>query len=234
VDVSSSTRGLWESLRRAAPTFARTLGPEDAAKVIAFSGPAYLVQDFTHDIEAIEASLRRFHRWGGGTSLYDTLAAVGVELAWSRGGRQAVVLLTDGIDTLSRIDLPRLRNYLRRTDVTIETFLLRPPGTSSQPGYRKFERDLAALSRETGGEVRLFEDLGRIDEAFRQVGQDLQDRYELTYHSERAARPGSWRTLEVRTRLPGTIVRTRAGVIGSRDIGDCLVEDLRHGDAAAR
>src|SRR6266850_479158 len=92
VDVSSSTRGLWESLRRAAPAFARTLGPEDAAKVIAFSGPAYLVQDFTHDIEAIEASLLRFHRWGGGTSLYDTLAAVGVELAWSRGGRQAVVL----------------------------------------------------------------------------------------------------------------------------------------------
>src|SRR5438094_538774 len=126
VDVSTSTRGLWESLRRAAPAFARTLGPEDAAKVVAFSGPAYLVQDFTHDVEAIEASLRRFHRWGGGTSLYDTLAAVGVELAWSRGG------------------------------------------------------------------------------------------------------------LEVRSRLPGTVVRTRAGVIGARDIGDCLVEDLRQGDAAAR
>ena len=113
-------------------------------------------------------------------------------------------------------------------------FLPRLPGTSSQLGYRKFERDLASLSRETGGEVRLFEDLDGIEEAFRQVGRDLQDRYELTYHSDRAGRPGSWRTLEVRSRLPGTVVRTRAGVIGARDIGDCLVEDLRQGDAAAR
>ncbi|HKN47164.1 MAG TPA: VWA domain-containing protein, partial [Candidatus Polarisedimenticolia bacterium] len=188
VDVSDSTTDLWSPLRRAAPAFAGTLGPEDAAKVIAFSGSAYLVQEFTRDPGAIASSLERFRHWGGGTSLYDTLASAGVELAWGRGGRQAIVVLTDGIDTLSRIDAPRLRDYLRRTDVTIETFLLQPPGTTATPGYLRFKHDMETLSRETGGSLRVVADLDRIEEAFRDLGGELQNRTHLTYHSDRAGR----------------------------------------------
>jgi VWFA-related protein len=234
VDVSSSTKDLWEPLTRAAPAFARTLGPEDVAKVIAFSGPAYLVQDFTLDVQAIAASMARFRAWGGGTSLYDTLASAGVELAWGRGGRQAVVLLTDGIDTLSRIDAPRLRNYLRRTDVAVETLLLRPPGSTSYPGYGRFVRDIKVLARETGGRVRQLGDPSQMEAAFRELGEGLQNRYHVTYHSDRAVRSGAWRSLAVKVRRRGAVVRTRGGVLGSRDIVDHLLQDLHAGDAAAR
>ena len=48
---------VWPWLRRAAPAFARTLGPLDLAKVVTFSGPAYMIQDFTRDPEAIATSL---------------------------------------------------------------------------------------------------------------------------------------------------------------------------------
>ncbi len=234
LDASSSTRDLWPQLRRAAPAFARTLGPEDAAQVIAFSGPAYVVADFTRDVEAIEASMARFRGWGGGTSLYDTLAAVGVELAWGRGGRQAVVLLTDGVDTLSRIDFPRLRNYLRRTDVTVETFLLPPEGGGAELNYGRFLRDIAALSRETGGDVRRLKGPDAMEAAFRDLGRALQDRYEVVYFGDRAARPGLLRSLKVRVRTRGAVVRTRQGVVAERDLADYLFEDLEKGEAAVR
>jgi VWFA-related protein len=235
LDASSSTAALWGPLRAAAPALARTLGPQDAAKVIAFNGPAYLVQDFTRDAAAIEASLARFRNWGGGTSLYDTLAAIGVELAWGRGGRRAVVLLTDGVDTLSRIDAGRLRNYLMRTDVTIETFLLRPQGASAQPGYGRFVRDIERLSRDTGGTVRRLQRGGAdLDQAFRAVGEELQNRYQITYLSEAPSGREGVRSLEVRTRHKGLRVRARTGAVANRDIADYLMEDLRDGDLAAR
>ncbi|HEU4401470.1 MAG TPA: VWA domain-containing protein [Candidatus Polarisedimenticolia bacterium] len=242
IDVSSSTRSAWDVLRRAAPAFARTLGPEDAAKVIAFSGPARLVADYTRDPRAIEQAMAGFSQWGGGTSLYDTLAAVGVEMAWRRGGRQAVVLLTDGIDTLSRIDLPRLRNYLRRTEVTVETFLLRPEGGAPPPEARRFEHDITLLSQETGGRTRVIKDPGAgMEAAFRELGEELQDRYHLVYSSDpgggdgrHGGRRGAWRGIEVTARRPGVGVRTRAGVLGGHDIAEDLLADLGQGDAAAR
>jgi Ca-activated chloride channel family protein len=234
VDVSSSVRDFWPRLRQAAPAFARTLAPDDVAKVVAFSGPAYLIQDFTRDPEAIAASLAGFRRWGGGTSLYDTLAAVGVELAWARGGRQAVILLTDGIDTLSRIDAPRLRNYLRRTDVTVDTLLMATNEAKGSPGFDRSRRAIEMLCRDTGGTVRLLEDFDGMERAFRELGAELQDRYYLAYHSDRAGRKSGWRSIEVRTRRPGLTLRARAGVIDRRDIAAGLTEDLKNGDATAR
>jgi VWFA-related protein len=234
LDTSSSTRGLWPQLRRAAPAFARTLGPEDAAQVVAFSGPARLIAGFTRDVQAIEASMARFRGWGGDTSLYDTLATVGVELAWGRGGRQVVVLLTDGVDTISRIDFPRLRNYLRRTEVTVETFLLPPEGGGAELDYGRFLRDITVLSRETGGELHRLKGPDAMEGAFLDLGRSLQDRYEVAYFSDRAARPGAWRSLRVRVRRRGAAVRTRQGVVAERDLADYLFEDLEKGEAAAR
>jgi len=234
LDVSSSTAPLWDGLREAAPLFAGSLGPGDAAKVIAFSGRSCVVQEFTRDPGEMTASMARSRRWGGGTSLYDTLAATGVELAWERGGRQAVILLTDGIDTLSRIDVPRVRRYLRRTEVSVETLLLRTAGSSSVPGSSGFERDIEALSHETGGSVRVVSGNGGIAEAFRHLGEELRSRYLVVYHADRPAQPGAWRSIAVRSRRPGALVRSRAGATEGGDIVAELVGDLRKGDGSAR
>ena len=234
VDASESTRDLWPLLRRAAPVLARALGPQDAAKVIAFNGPAYLVQDFTRDPGALAASMDSFRNWGGGTSLYDTLAAAGVELAWGRDGRQAVVVLSDGVDTLSRIDVPRLRDYLRRTEVVVSGFLLRPEASAPPPGARFFERDMKLLSDETGGIVVRMRDLSEMQQAFHRLAGDLQNRYYIAYHSDRAVRAGAWRSVKVAVRRPGAVARFRRGAVARRDIADYLIEDLTAGDMGER
>lgn len=236
IDVSSSVNRWWPTLREATPALARTLRPQDAAKVVAFTGPAYMVQDFTRDPLRIADSMADFRHWGGGTSLYDTLAAVGTELAWGRGGRKAIVLLTDGLDTLSRIDPKRLRNYMRRTDVSVETFLIYTEASRANIDAARARKALQTLSRETGGMMRrlALRDIEGIEREFRNLGENLQNRYYLSYHSDKAGREGGWRTIKVRVNRPGLTVWTRRGIIDHRDIGAALVEDLRDGTVAER
>ena len=232
VDVSSSLRAFWPVLGGIAPKLARALRPGDALRVVAFSGPAYLVQEFTADPDRVARSMDRFSHWGGGTSLYDTLAAVGTEMAWSRDGRQAVVLITDGIDTLSRIDPTRLRDYLRRTPLVVETFLTRPQSKGPAPPGR-YARALESMSRETGGTLRRVVDADDMETAFRELAGRLQNRYYLAWRSDEAAR-GGWRSIKVRVRGRDAVVLTRRGIVGRRPVGDFLLADLRSGDAAAR
>lgn len=236
IDVSGSMEHYWSRLLQATPALARTLGPDDAAKVIAFSGPAYLVQDFTRDAIRVAESMRGFSHWGGGTSLFDSLAAVGTELAWSRSGRQAIVMITDGLDTLSRINPKKLRDYLRRTDVTLEAFLVETPESSTHLNIHKIRKQLERICLDTGGSLRDIDldNMDAMEDMFRQVGRGLQDRYYLAYQSDRAARRGGWREIEIRTRNPSYAVRTRRGVIANRNIGAYLLEDLNEGNIAER
>jgi len=236
IDVSGSMEAYWSALLKATPALARTLGPDDAAKVIAFSGPAYLVQDFTRDAFRVAESMRGFRHWGGGTSLVDSLAAVGTELAWSRSGRQAIVMITDGLDTLSRINPKKLRDYLRRTDVTLEAFLVETPESFVQHNSNKIRKQLKRICLDTGGSLRKIDlnNIGEMEQMFRQVGRGLQDRYYLSYQSDRAVREGKWREIEISTRNPSYTVKTRRGVIANRNIGSYLLEDLNKGNVSAR
>jgi len=170
------------------------------------------VQDYTRDPARVLRSMERFKEWGGGTSLYDTLAAVGTEMAWGRPGRQVVVLITDGVDTLSRLDATRLRAYLRRTDVTVESLAL--PARARTGADAEGLKVLRQVARETGGDVRLVRDPDAIGRGVLRPDARLQDRYCVAWHSDLASRSG-WRSLEVAVRLPGATVRTRSGRSGS-------------------
>ena len=224
VDVSGSMRDFWPRLKQTVPLLARRLRPEDEVKLVAFSGPAFLVQDYTRDPARVSRSMERFDEWGGGTSLYDTLAAVSTEMAWGRPGRQVVVLITDGVDTLSRLDAPRLRGYLRRTDVTVETLAMpgRPEDAARRP---KALSVLKQLARETGGDVRLVPDADAIGAAFADLARGLENSYSVAWTSDLASRAG-WRSIEVSVRTPGATVRARSGRVGTRPIGAFLIDDL--------
>lgn len=228
IDVSSSLRPYWDVLRDAAPAMAKTLRPQDALRVVAFSGPACLVQDFTNSAQKVASAMQRFNEWGGGTSLYDTLAAVGTEMAWSRDGRQAVVLVTDGVDTLSKIDPARLTEYLRRTPLVIESLWVRSP----QAPLRA-RRAMAHVARETGGSVREVQTLGDMKNAFRDLSARLQDRYYLMWRSDRAGE-GGWRRIDIEVRGHDAVVLTRRGVINNRPIGEYLLADLHDAEPAGR
>ena len=119
IDTSGSMEG--EPLRQAkagARHFLESLPDADVARVMTFSSAPHWVSDRAEPlgqsrarlVSAIEATFAN-----GGTALYDSLLESFRPAAGeSRGAARAVVVLTDGEDTDSRIKLPQLLAMLQR------------------------------------------------------------------------------------------------------------------------
>lgn len=100
LDTSGSTRFHLDDIQAAAIAFIDQLRGEDRVMVVSFAMGQRVECDFTRDRFELREAIRRT-RTGGGTRLYDA-----VDFVLSRleqvDGRKAVVLFTDGVDTLSR------------------------------------------------------------------------------------------------------------------------------------
>src|SRR6185503_13769789 len=114
LDASGSVAGQIASLRDAAMRFVEKLGPEDQVSVVEFHSNVELIQDWTSKADEVRHSLSwRFkpgmvmtkdgHSQYGSTSLYDALYATAEDQLTKVGGRKAIILLTDGDDTSSKV-----------------------------------------------------------------------------------------------------------------------------------
>jgi VWFA-related protein len=120
LDTSGSMAGeKIESARAAIINFLQALpDPDDEFFMYRFSSDADLVSDWTADRELISRSLRRVNP-SGGTAMYD---AVGEAVPMAQGGRnrkKAIVLISDGNDTNSRLDVDEVRQLVRETEVLV-------------------------------------------------------------------------------------------------------------------
>ncbi|HEX5706186.1 MAG TPA: VWA domain-containing protein [Pyrinomonadaceae bacterium] len=101
IDVSDSTRFKIEEIQEAAVAFVEQLREGDRALVVSFDQSVVVMTEPTADRRVLREAIRRT-RTGGGTRLYDALAAVINERLNRFAGRKAVVIFTDGVDTMSK------------------------------------------------------------------------------------------------------------------------------------
>jgi Ca-activated chloride channel homolog len=94
------------------------LGPDDEVFLYRFDNSPVLVEGWTTDRQRIADQLRRISPRGS-TSLYDAVADA-IPLAQAgRHRKKAIVVLSDGNDTNSRIDLTALKALIRETEVLV-------------------------------------------------------------------------------------------------------------------
>ena len=138
VDTSGSMAGeKWASAVNSIDRFFRLMNDElDEFFLYRFSASADLVADWTTDRDRLAASLGRIHP-NGGTAMYDA-AAEAVPMAQSGQNRKkAVVIISDGNDTSSRVGVGEVKQLVRETEVLVyavgidgsgqPTFQGRPP-----------------------------------------------------------------------------------------------------------
>jgi Ca-activated chloride channel homolog len=120
LDTSGSMAGeKWESALDAINRFLTSLpDPQDEFFIERFSGDPDLVQDWTNDRNRIVRALGRV-RPNGGTAMYDAVAEA-VPMAQSGQNRKkAVVLISDGNDTNSRLRVQDVKQMVRETEVLV-------------------------------------------------------------------------------------------------------------------
>ena len=105
------------------------LSPDDELFFMQFANRPQIVQQWTSDRRAISRAVSRVLP-AGGTALYDAIAD-GVPLAdVGRHSKKALLVISDGNDTNSRISSDELRSLIRESEVLV--YALGVDGTDSQ------------------------------------------------------------------------------------------------------
>ena len=120
LDTSGSMQGeKWYAARDAIDKFLQRLtDPEDDFFLYRFSAGADLVQDWTSDRRALSWSLGRVNP-NGGTAMYDAMAEAVPMAHGGRNRKKAVVIISDGNDTSSRVGVGEVRQLVRETEVLV-------------------------------------------------------------------------------------------------------------------
>ena len=224
VDVSGSMRVGQRAVeaRQGADHIFSNLGGGDQAAVFSFDTMLSEVQTFTSDREKLKKAFNEVDPPFGQTSLYDAIAATARMVAEvSRTGarglpqRSAVIVITDGVDTKSRMTPDEVSQVASGIDVPV--YILAVVATVDDPRETEDQRKAAAasslqeLARGTGGELFISSAPAHASIAARQMIAELRHQYVLAF--EASARAG-WRPLEVRTRKDSHVVRARSGYSG--------------------
>ncbi len=230
-DISGSMRmgSKAADARQAARHVFSALRPSDEAAVFSFDTRLDHVTAFTSNVDKLMAALDKIEPPFGQTSLYDAVAetAKAVASAGPGGGRMpqrsAVVVLTDGIDTRSRLTSAQVSGIASAIDIPVYIVavmsVIDDPRQAASVTAEVQGGSLANLSRWTGGDLFIASAPAHASIAARQIVDELRHQYVLGF--EASNRPG-WRPLEIRARDRDLTVRSRSGysVAGSPGNGE--------------
>jgi len=120
LDASGSMAGeKWQSALEAIDRFLTALpDPDDEFFMYRFSGDPDLVHEWTNDRNRVGRALGRV-RPNGGTAMYDAVAEAVPMAQAGQNRKKAIVLISDGNDTNSRLHVSELRQMIRETEVLI-------------------------------------------------------------------------------------------------------------------
>jgi VWFA-related protein len=225
LDISGSMRvgQRTEEAKAAAKHVFASLGGKDQAALFTFDTMLSETQAFTSNRQALEAALETAEKPFGQTSLYDAIAqtaqlVAGASRSGARGmpQRSAVVVITDGIDTKSRMTTDEVSRIASSIDIPV--YILAVVADVDDPRENPEHRraaevatDLQELSQRTGGDLFISSSPAQTSIAARQMASELRHQYVLAF--EASSRAG-WRPLEVRTRQGSLVVRARKGYSG--------------------
>jgi Ca-activated chloride channel family protein len=204
---------MLETLRRsqeAAVRFLTTL-PNAQEIIVVFFDQAQRVEHFDRDHpEALFEQVKTIPD-GGNTALRDAIVFSLRTLGTSHG-RSALVLLTDGIDTVSATDPLALEKAVQSTAVTIYpvAYPASPSGDGEDPAAAL--KDLSRLARISGGRLFKLPNEQALPGVLDEIAADLRAQYVLGFAPDTAGSPGRFRKISVK--VPGhgkVVVRHRVG-----------------------
>ncbi len=210
LDHSGSMEKRIEDAKTAAIEFFKSIvHKDDRAFIAPFASDTSRNAPFVTDVLTLESQVNAIAGAAGGTSLYDAIVT-GLYRFRNLQGRKALIIITDGEDTTSRLSYEDMLTYARASRVPLYFIGIGfgfGPGSFGGPGKMR------ALAGETGGVVYLIRNTKQLPEAYKAIEQDLRSQYLLSYHTESTKKDRAYRGIEVKVDRPDAKVRTIRGFI---------------------
>lgn len=213
IDTSLSTRHDLPLEQAAAKRFAQAiLRPVDALAVFGFSETVLQAIPYTADLKRIEDGIDHI-RLGAATALFDAVYLASRSLD-RRQGRKVLVLITDGGDTVSKVDYKEAVRAAEEAESTVYSIIV-VPIESSAGRETGGEHALIQLAEDTGGKYYYATSVSQLDDAFRQISEELRTQYLLAYYPSQRISYSEFRRIAVSVSGPPNSasyqVRHRAG-----------------------
>jgi VWFA-related protein len=213
IDASNSIRDRFQFEQQAATAFLRQIvRPQtDKAFVMAFDEVTDLTQDFTGDLDKLARGIKVI-RPGGGTAMWDAvyhackdkLMAEHVES--NQTLRKAIVLVSDGDDNQSRYTRQQAVDMAQRAGVIIYTI-----STNLSNIHDSGDHNLKALAEATGGRAFFPFKLHDLQDAFRNIREELRSQYAISYKPQQFDANGQYRPIQILAENKKYRVRAKKG-----------------------
>jgi VWFA-related protein len=203
----------WYQTLVAAYGFVQTLKHDDYAAVISYDMNEQVLSDFTTDRNKTYAALQMLRIPGMSESnLFDALTDT-EERMENIEGRKAIILLSTGVDTFSKLTLDKARKRIDEAGVPVFAIglmqalriMMEPTMSGSREiGFAQADNQLKTFARETGGQVFYPRFYGEFPGIYQAIAEALRNEYTLTYHPTNQARDGTYRHIKVELVNPAT------------------------------
>lgn len=208
LDTSGSMEERVTLARAAAIQFLNGLRASDFAAIYNFDSKVELVQDFSNSHDMID---RVFDlKANGMTVLNDAIYRAAGVLSKRPEKRRAIVVLSDGADTLSQKNADKALRAALLANATIYTVDM--SAIDLNPKYRTQNRGaLSNFAEKTGGRYVATPGGVAMRDAFRRIVEELGVQYTIAYQPANTKKDGKWRSIELRVSRANLTIRTRKG-----------------------
>src|SRR5216684_2564502 len=226
IDCSGSEERTLPEEKAAAQSFLESvLRPNrDEAAVVSFTGEVTLEQGLTGNIGRLRRAIDQVEfvppsgyigggvvvggtppisdtqqALAGSTAIWDAIWATSNELlsVSAEHTRRAIILLTDGVDTISQVRMQEAINRALKADALIYAI-----GIGDRYSFGVDEGALKRITGATGGRAYFPRSERELRDAFVQIQKDLREQYLVAYSSSNKTRDGSYRRVAIEVVSP--------------------------------
>jgi Ca-activated chloride channel homolog len=226
IDTSQSEERTLPDEKAAARAFLENVirPNKDEAAVISFTGETTLEQSFTGSMERLRRAIDRVEfvppsgyigggvvvngtppisgtnqSLAGSTAIWDAIWVTADEVIRDSAEhtRRAIILLTDGSDTSSRMKMHEAIELAQKVDALIYAI-----GIGDRYTYGVDEGSLRKVAEKTGGRAFFPSNERELRDAFAQIQRDLREQYLIAYSPANKTRDGSYRRVEIQVINP--------------------------------
>ncbi|HET6670925.1 MAG TPA: VWA domain-containing protein [Pyrinomonadaceae bacterium] len=221
IDTSASEERTLPDEKAAARAFLEAVmrPGRDEASIVSFTGDVTLEQGFTGNLDRLRRAIDRVEfvppsgyigggvvvggtppisgqnqALAGSTAIWDAVWATSNDLLSDAAeeSRRAIILLTDGEDTISQVKMHDAIERAQKADALIYTI-----GIGDSYNFGVNEGALRKISEQTGGRAYFPHSERELREAFAQIQRDLREQYLIAYSPSNKAQDGTYRRIQI-------------------------------------
>jgi Ca-activated chloride channel family protein len=225
MDVSGSQEHFDKKHHKDLEVFLReVLGAKDRAFMVCFGNHLRLVSDYTNSAEQILENFKQFDKGKAhfpeigpaeerelGTAFYDSIYYSVSEKLAQAGGRQAILIFSDGEDNSSAHNMMQAIEAAQAANVVVYAIRYTESKHGRLNARNKYGISVMdRIAKETGG---MHIDAEKTDPHtyFRQIAEELRTSYELAYYPTNKAKDASFRKIVIHPKQEGVSIRSKTG-----------------------